>query len=170
MLERCPQCSYSLSGLPTKHACPECGLRYDERSEVWRAQWDRYGRSYALAIIIPSCTFIPVGLVQFGLDDSFGSLFFAVLLFGLLVGLFIHMRIGQGRPRMAVLPDGLFILSLIGKPRLIPWSQIADAKHSNGLGVTQVRLNNGRRISVRWWCMPSPVTAEFAALIRSRAK
>lgn len=28
----CPICSYSLSGLPTRHRCPECGFEYDENT------------------------------------------------------------------------------------------------------------------------------------------
>lgn len=29
-LGRCPQCDYSLRGLPRRHQCPECGFTYDE--------------------------------------------------------------------------------------------------------------------------------------------
>lgn len=29
MLDRCPRCEYSLSGLPDFHRCPECGLDYE---------------------------------------------------------------------------------------------------------------------------------------------
>lgn len=29
--ERCPQCDYSLKGLPDNHHCPECGLDYETR-------------------------------------------------------------------------------------------------------------------------------------------
>ena len=34
----CPDCGYSLSGLPDRHACPECGLRYtvEELEQRWR--------------------------------------------------------------------------------------------------------------------------------------
>jgi len=33
--DRCPRCDYSLRGLPANHACPECGLRYDEACVVF---------------------------------------------------------------------------------------------------------------------------------------
>ena len=33
---RCPRCDYSLRGLPANHACPECGLRFDEQCELYR--------------------------------------------------------------------------------------------------------------------------------------
>lgn len=29
VLRECPQCAYSLTGLPREHSCPECGLVYD---------------------------------------------------------------------------------------------------------------------------------------------
>ncbi len=35
---RCPQCEYSLRGLPSRHACPECGFEYDEHTRLWRWQ------------------------------------------------------------------------------------------------------------------------------------
>lgn len=31
-LDNCPECGYSLEGLPAEHRCPECGLFYDELS------------------------------------------------------------------------------------------------------------------------------------------
>ena len=37
VFKRCPRCHYSLSGLPSAHSCPECGLRYDEECELFRA-------------------------------------------------------------------------------------------------------------------------------------
>lgn len=32
----CVRCGYSLRGLAADHACPECGLAYDRKSEVYR--------------------------------------------------------------------------------------------------------------------------------------
>jgi hypothetical protein len=36
----CPECGYSLKGLPDKHACPECGKPYD--LSVVRRAWRRH--------------------------------------------------------------------------------------------------------------------------------
>ena len=42
MIEKCPNCSYSLLGLPVEYQCPECGLKYDRESSLFaepRAWW-----------------------------------------------------------------------------------------------------------------------------------
>lgn len=35
-LRQCPECRYSLIGLRAPHCCPECGLAYDQATQVWR--------------------------------------------------------------------------------------------------------------------------------------
>ncbi len=41
MLSECPQCRYSLKGLPAEHRCPECGLGYDAASELFKPAHSR---------------------------------------------------------------------------------------------------------------------------------
>jgi hypothetical protein len=36
VFKKCVRCEYSLRGLPANHACPECGLRFDERCALYR--------------------------------------------------------------------------------------------------------------------------------------
>lgn len=36
VFKKCVRCGYSLRGLPDNHACPECGLRFDQRCELYR--------------------------------------------------------------------------------------------------------------------------------------
>jgi hypothetical protein len=36
VFDKCPRCDYPLTGLPEEHACPECGLRYDKNSRIYR--------------------------------------------------------------------------------------------------------------------------------------
>lgn len=35
MITRCPSCDYSLTGLPTEHRCPECGLQCERDAVVF---------------------------------------------------------------------------------------------------------------------------------------
>ncbi len=41
-ISHCPECGYSLQGLPARHRCPECGFAYDEHTQVWRPKNPRY--------------------------------------------------------------------------------------------------------------------------------
>jgi hypothetical protein len=36
VFKNCARCGYSLRGLPANHACPECGLRFDEQCALYR--------------------------------------------------------------------------------------------------------------------------------------
>lgn len=93
-LSHCPRCGYALIGLPAAHACPECGLTYDERTRCWRAErpWRRvlllgiingvivavavraylHYRMYSPFGIMPlklwfGCSAMAISLAQFGL-------------------------------------------------------------------------------------------------------
>ena len=35
-MDQCPNCDYSLLGLPDTHHCPECGFEYTKDSQVFR--------------------------------------------------------------------------------------------------------------------------------------
>ena len=53
MLIECPQCNYSLTGLPSEHRCPECGLVYDALCEIYRVTgWWALFRMAALPILV----------------------------------------------------------------------------------------------------------------------
>lgn len=41
-ISHCPECGYSLQGLPARHRCPECGFAYDEDTQVWRPTNPRF--------------------------------------------------------------------------------------------------------------------------------
>jgi len=52
LLAKCPFCGYSLFGLPTKHACPECGQYNDRRGQVFggRSIWGIRQSGYELYV------------------------------------------------------------------------------------------------------------------------
>ena len=51
-LTRCPQCKYSLKGLPADYNCPECGFEYDAETAAWESHLDKKEIS---AIVFVSC-------------------------------------------------------------------------------------------------------------------
>ena len=51
-LENCPQCEYSLQGLPEEGICPECGWSYDRGAVIVRCRgWAVQFNSYVLGIV-----------------------------------------------------------------------------------------------------------------------
>lgn len=49
--DRCPRCDYALRGLPANHACPECGLRFDERCELYRIRNPKAAFTMLLCVV-----------------------------------------------------------------------------------------------------------------------
>ncbi len=54
-LTRCPQCRYSLKGLPADHRCPECGFEYDADTAIWES---RPGKKEISSYVVGSCIVI----------------------------------------------------------------------------------------------------------------
>lgn len=53
-LEHCPNCDYSLTGLPDKHRCPECGFAYDKTMEEISNRWAKYA---VAGFVLYSCCY-----------------------------------------------------------------------------------------------------------------
>ena len=127
MIDRCPQCGYSLAGLPSNHRCPECGLAYDEDSEVYK-----HSRPLELFAALGGFGGGAYGVVQ-GVrymisGGPVARVVSAVLVFGFL-GLAAWLagrvyRVYRAGPLVAVLPDGLFVRLQKPEGELIPWRLI----------------------------------------------
>lgn len=59
MLTECPECRYSLAGLPANHRCPECGFEYDVTMEIYRprATWLVIGSVLLTVVMTPIICF-----------------------------------------------------------------------------------------------------------------
>ncbi len=137
VFKKCVRCDYSLRGLPANHACPECGLRYDERCEMYEAVNPR-GMTLIVALIL--------GYGLSGIDDLPLLADFATLSAGkrveVLAGLFCILlipicisyavRFFRSRKYVAVTSDGLMLCLAGVCEDLIPWSDIADAAIETG--------------------------------------
>lgn len=144
-LEHCPRCDYSLEGLPAAHACPECGLRYDEHSFVHEQRPDRV-MSIAMGGVLLA------GAVTFFKASSDPSraplaslLLLAIgglLLLSIILVVRAHRR---GNHLVAVTPDGVFIREANGAANLFSWDMI-DLVHVGGLG--------GKVVSIQGYYLP----------------
>ncbi len=139
MVERCPKCNYSLTGLPATHACPECGLRYDERSSVWRSKphWSAYLGCLGSIGAFPTILRL-INTLSFLLAAAIVVMY--VVVFG--GSLYLVWRDQRRGRYAAAMADGLHLRLGKFSPSCIPWNEIAGAKSAYKLfGVHHAKLS-----------------------------
>lgn len=129
--ERCPRCRYALRGLPANHACPECGLRYDERSEGLRIANAKQALRNSLVICLSG---LPL-LFQLTNINNLGALSFWDILMVIVAIVWLlvvpkvayrsYQRYHQGY-MVAIVSDGLIIRLPDIDEKLLTWNEIAD--------------------------------------------
>lgn len=138
-LSRCPDCRYYLTGLPTRHRCPECGFEYDEFTIVWESghRWFHYA-AYFCVLIWPTIILVKiiVQLLRHRVPSSIDAIGVSVCLPLALSGLLILRRIDQRGRFAAVSPKGLFVRD-VAKTRHVPWSELDVDAMRRGLSFTR---------------------------------
>jgi len=130
-LLQCPQCEYSLRGLPARHRCPECGFEYDEYTRVWkpRRPWAIYVlASFPLMILVLNLSNFRI---RAGLSGVWGIALsvFAVIAVAVCVRRFFRAREANARGRyVAIAPAGLMI-RIEGEPVTLPWRNLVKVRH-----------------------------------------
>jgi len=128
MLDQCPECGYSLRGLPADHRCPECGLPYDAESEAFRLV---NPKAIYVGMIGLAGGAIPMINMVFSLGAALTRRYLVFLIalayVGLIGGVFVYLRmLMRSRPQVAVLPRGLFVRLKRLKPEWYSWSDISN--------------------------------------------
>ncbi len=85
MLQKCVICRYSLTGLPPRHNCPECGFPFDADAVVFRASPRPWGALVAasgtmIAVVLAVCVWRGHPLVLYGWSLPFGILLCGAIL------------------------------------------------------------------------------------------
>ena len=147
MLDACPRSGYSLNGLPADHACPECGLRYDRDSEV-------YKHVNPKALFGGMLGFIGGTGGMVNITHSFGNartfwrvciILSLVIYFGALVWLvrYAYLLYRSG-PLVAVLPEGLYVRLRRIRGECIPWTRVTRAVLNQKHKGASVIFSDGR--------------------------
>lgn len=132
VFKKCARCDYSLRGLPTKHACPECGLRFDERCELYRVTNPKKILAVWILIITGGWSVLRqlphiAHFAAASLWQQIGAL--AAVVWFFFVGLFIWHMVKRYRRgfAVAVTADGLIVRLPGFNDDLIPWASIGGA-------------------------------------------
>ena len=142
VFKRCPRCTYSLRGLPANHACPECGLRFDERCELYRVANPRqvffvwmviFGSGWVVLKHLPQVANFAAASAW----DKVGAV--AAVAWFFFVGFAIWFLVKRYRRgfEVAVTGDGLIVRLPGFNDELIPWDKIG--------GASVVKVPEGKR-------------------------
>lgn len=120
-LQTCPECEYSLAGLPAPHRCPECGFEYDEFACEWENRSYRSQWLGGLASIL-----VLLGFLWYarGSGISALSLFAGFCLLVTSLSVLVLWRLSKRRCFVALTPDGIRVRNPTGDSGLIPWEGV----------------------------------------------
>ena len=139
-LVNCPQCGYSLQGLPASHRCPECGLQYTRDVRVFRAGVKVLPSAILLLCFIAQVFWVLIrGLPESGLVTTC----LVVLWLGAMAGfwgLFLWRR-----AEVHVTPVGVEFWNIPGAPLMFAWDEIEEVKWSFVTGELVFDLADGSK-------------------------
>ncbi len=138
-------CAYSLTGLPDRHACPECGFSYDKRMLV---ETVNLKKQLSLAVAFSLSALPMAGLWGWmtyisGVARGFGFFVFLCFPIGGWCGYFLRRRHNN---KIIVWDAGIQVIRK-GKPGPVhSWDAIESVKKSNVDGRAIVYLRDGNTV------------------------
>jgi predicted RNA-binding Zn-ribbon protein involved in translation (DUF1610 family) len=132
VFKKCVRCGYSLRGLPANHACPECGLRFDERCALYRVTNPRqlmvfwlmiFGGGWVALKHLPHIA----NLGNASAWDIVGALAGLVWIICVPIAVWFFVRHYRRGFEVAITSDGLIVRLPGFSDALIPWRDIGGA-------------------------------------------
>lgn len=181
--KRCPRCAYALRGLPADHACPECGLRYDPESRVYRPK-NPWAATIVMVVALfagwPSAKNIPhiFDWDSASIFERVVAILGCVWLVVAVSGLIFVWRKFRRDPLVAIIPDGLFIALGSSTDQFVPWPEVRSAevrpgRHNDKSQIVFVHRADGGKLALGGLpdIFPNRFTAnEFVARINTRVE
>lgn len=125
----CPRCDYDLRGLPRAGRCPECGLRFNERSCGWETPLTLarlQGLILVLALVISGVQGYRLATTRDTLEMTMQGLLLAGVLIGFAAAL-LPIWLGH-RYVLAACAEGLLVRRPWQRTRYIPYDQIIEIR------------------------------------------
>lgn len=120
----CPQCRYSLKGLPADHNCPECGFEYDAETAAWHRQTSKIWTSLGILLTLSFGGFVlkeAIANLQSARGWRLSNLLF---LLSIVVLLWSLIRQFSASLTIATTPRGLYIKKGRRHGTFVPWEQV----------------------------------------------
>lgn len=141
----CARCGFDLAGLPSRHRCPECGLRYDPESRFFqfkaKAESERQlGYGFFLLVAIWLVAYKQPQLLR---DPGLYKISIIILL--LLVPDLYRIMLWKRHTVVAISLDEVCIEQPNAEPIFFSWNVIEKASYNRYRG-TCVLLNKSSRI------------------------
>jgi hypothetical protein len=132
VFKKCVRCGYSLRGLPANHACPECGLRFDERCALYRVTNPKQLMAFWLMIFgggWVALKHLPhiANLGNASAWDIVGALAGLVWIICVPIAVWFFIRRYRRGFEVAITSDGLIVRLPGFTDELIPWRDIGGA-------------------------------------------
>ncbi len=132
VFKKCVRCGYSFRGLPADHACPECGLRFDEECELYRAANPRQILVVWIAIFSGGWATVRhlhhvTSFAAASAWQKVGALAALAWFPFVTAGLWMVIKQHRRGYTVSVMCDGLIVRLPGYKPDLIPWPTIQEA-------------------------------------------
>lgn len=123
-LTACIQCGYSLRGLPANSRCPECGLEFDEFTEILRPGGGaNLTIGYIIGMSALMCYLLLGPIVR--MIQAFGVPFAVVVLALVIASIFALTALQRRRrPFIMLAPKGVLYRTPTRGPELVEWNRI----------------------------------------------